>query len=127
MPDELKNIDTEFTNESVILESNIADDEQIYDQSAEVTSFFPMSTDKGQEVHAIEEKLSDIASNNIDWPSSEKDPLNEYKTPYLATMAFPTLFPDSRDDPTNLSLHGDVSFADRIKHLNTFAEISDGK
>ena len=28
-------------------------------------------------------------------------PFNEFSTPYLASLAFPTLFPDSRGDPTD--------------------------
>ena len=32
-------------------------------------------------------------------------------------MAFPTLFPDAKGDPTNESLLRDVSFPERIKHL----------
>ena len=70
-----------------------------------------MSVDKLQKVHAIEEQLSNGTSNSIKWPSTEGNPLNEYKTPYLATMAFPTLFPDSKGDPTNLSLCREGSFA----------------
>ena len=46
---------------------------------------------------------------------------------HLATMAFPTLFPDGKGDPTNQVLLRDVSFHERIKHLLKFAEIIDGK
>ena len=127
VPDELKSIDTEFSIKPGISESSFPEDQQIYDTSSEVTSFFPMSVDKLQEVHAIEEQLSNGTSNSINWPSTEGNPLNEYKTPYLATMAFPTLFPDSKGDPTNLSLCREVSFADRIKHLIKFGDISDGR
>ncbi len=42
-------------------------------------------------------------------------------------MAFPTLFPDGKGDPTNQGLLRDVSFQERIKHLLKFAEIIDGK
>ena len=41
-------------------------------------------------------------------------------------MAFPTLFPDGKGDPTNQSLLREVPFQERIKHLLKFAEI-DGK
>ena len=30
----------------------------------------------------------------MSWPSIENDPFNEYQVSHLATMAFPTLFPD---------------------------------
>ena len=41
-------------------------------------------------------------------------PLNEYVTPYLATMAFPTLFPDGKGDPTNPAI------LEKVKHLIKF-------
>ena len=42
-------------------------------------------------------------------------------------MAFPTLFPDGKGDPTNQALLRDVPLTDRIKHLLKYAEIIDGK
>ena len=42
-------------------------------------------------------------------------------------MAFPTLFPDGKGDPTNQELLRDVPLQERIKHLLKFAEIIDGK
>ena len=61
------------------------------------------------------------------------DALNEFKTEYLATMAFPTLFPDGKGDPTNYSTRKMVAkseteaFSEKIKHLIKFAENIDGK
>ena len=42
-------------------------------------------------------------------------------------MAFTTLFPDGKGDPTNQGLLRDVPLQERIKHLLKFAEIIDGK
>ena len=39
-----------------------------------------------------------------DWPSVHNEPINEYQIPFLSTLAFPTLFPDGKGDPTNQSL-----------------------
>ena len=61
------------------------------------------------------------------WPSTENEPLNEYQISHLATMAFPTLFPDGKGDPTNQGLLRDVPLQERIKHLLKFAEIIEGK
>ena len=61
------------------------------------------------------------------WPTVDDQPLNEYQTPYLATMALPTLFPDGKGDPTNQALTRDVSLVDRVKHLIKFAENLNGK
>lgn len=48
-------------------------------------------------------------------------------------MAFPTLFPDGKGDPTNKAVHSEISdsatqsFADKLKHLIKFAEKRDEK
>ncbi len=42
-------------------------------------------------------------------------------------MAFPTLFPDGKGDPTNEGLLRDVPLQEQIKHLLKFAENIDGK
>ena len=57
----------------------------------------------------------------------ENEPLNEYTTPFLATMAFPTLFPDGKGDPTNPSLHRDVPISSRVQHLIKFAEYNNDR
>ena len=40
----------------------------------------------------------------MQWPILDDKPFNKYETPYLATMAFPTLFPDGKADPANNAL-----------------------
>ena len=45
---------------------------------------------------AIQNKLG----AKIDWPNVGDEPLNEYTTTFLATVAFPCLFPDGEGDPT---------------------------
>ena len=52
--------------------------------------------------------------------------MNQWNGP-LATMAFPTLFPIGKGDPTKQGLLRDVSLQERITHLLKFAEIIDGK
>ncbi|CAB3978949.1 Hypothetical predicted protein [Paramuricea clavata] len=63
----------------------------------------------------------------MNWPSLGDEPLNEYSTPFLATMAFPSLFPDSRGDPTNPCLLHNVTFSSKVQHLIKFAEKNDNK
>ena len=59
-------------------------------------------------------------------------PFNEFSTPYLASLAFPTLFPDSRGDPTDNEQIRHVSenqtecFASKLKHLIKFGELKNG-
>ena len=61
------------------------------------------------------------------------DPFNEFSTPCLATLAFPTLFPDVKGDPTNnanqrqISESDTESFAQKLKHLIKFGERENGK
>ena len=61
------------------------------------------------------------------WPTVDSEPINEYTTPFLATLAFPTLFPDGKGDPTNPSLHQDMQLGERIKHLLKYTEKKDGR
>ena len=64
----------------------------------------------------------------MDWPSTEGNAVHEFKTDGLASMAFPTLFPYGKNDPTNQASQHEVSLAEAFKHLMKFAErLSDGK
>ena len=76
-----------------------------------------------QEIEAVRNKLS--ANEPMPWPATEIEPLNEYQTSHLATMAFPTLFPDGKADPTNQSTLRNVPLQERIKHFLKFAELID--
>ena len=59
-------------------------------------------------------------------------PLHEFSTKLLATIAFPTLFPDGKGDPTNSAIICDISkselesFTLKIKNLLKFGEIKNG-
>ena len=61
-----------------------------------------------------------------------KLPLKEFSTELLATIAFPTLFPDGKVDPTNSAIIRNISkselesFALKIIHLLKFGEIKNG-
>ena len=61
------------------------------------------------------------------------DPFNEFSTSCLATLAFPTLFPDSKGDPTNNTIQRQIShsetdsFSQKLKHLIKFGEQKNGK
>ena len=101
------------------------DEDVVYNSSSEMSSFLPVGEQKQQEMEAIRNLL--FAEEPIQWPTVSNDPLNEYQTPFLATMAFPTLFPDGKGDPTNQALLRDVPLHERIKHLLKFAENIDGK
>ena len=120
IPDDLQTIQTvasEECNEHVSNNSDI-DDEELFDKETETSSFLPQNENGQLENDAIQ---NTIAPEKLNWPTVENDPLNEYTTPFLATLAFPTLFPDGKGYPTNPSLNRDVSFVSRIQHLLKFA------
>ena len=127
VPDDLKSVETQSNNtEDVESDFNLPDEEKVYDSETEVTSSISIPDKVLHEVDAIDQEISDI-SNNVSWPSVENEPLNEYSTPFLASMAFPTLFPDAKGDPTNPSVYREVAFPAKVKHLIKFADFVDGK
>lgn len=63
----------------------------------------------------------------MNWPTVDDQPINEYETLFLATLAFPTLFPDAKGDPTNPSLLKDIPLGEKVKHLIKFGENIHGK
>ncbi|XP_028394509.1 uncharacterized protein LOC114518706 [Dendronephthya gigantea] len=97
----------------------------IYNESTEMSSFLPVGEQQQQEIEAVRNKL--CGNEPMSWPTVDNEPINEYQVPYLATMAFPTLFPDGKGDCTNQELLRDVPLLEKIKHLLKFAEIIDGK
>ena len=106
---------------------NIDQDEQLYDKDTEMGSFIPTK---------VKSKLEkDIIKDSFE-PEKLKigtEPLNEFKTEYLATMAFPTLFPNGKGDPTLFSTRKSIAnseteaFSEKIKHLIKFGELINGK
>ena len=83
------------------------EEESIHDQTNETSSFLPVAQQQQQEIDAIKDQLS--VNKTLAWPTIGDKPLNEYQTPFLATMAFPTLFPDGKGDSNNPSLVRNVS------------------
>lgn len=59
----------------------------------------------------------------VPYPPRDYDPLSEFSTPYLGSMAFPTLFPLGAGDPWALSRHSDAtSQLMKFRHLLRYAE-----
>ena len=96
------------------------EEDVVYSKSTEMSSFLPVGRHQKQEVEAIRNEIS--GKEPLNWPSHEDSPLDEYNTPFLATLAFPTLFPDGKGDPTNPSMVRNVPLSDGIKHLLKYAE-----
>ena len=70
-------------------------------------SFVPTNIDTKREEGKInEEFLNSPQLHN--WNIGD-EPLTEFDCQFLASMAFPTLFPDGKGDPTNSALLSDTS------------------
>lgn len=107
------------------------DNEKVYNSESEMGSFIPTNIDTKKERQIIEgEFLKQPETHN--WTIGS-EPLSEFNVQFLASMAFPTLFPDGKGDLTNIAVVSDISnnstqsFAERLKHLIKFAEYIDGK
>ena len=70
------------------------DEDLYYNKDTEMTSFLPFPENQKLEMQAVTEHIS----QTIDWPRVSNEPLSEFTTPYLATLAFPMLFPHARGD-----------------------------
>lgn len=102
--------------------STLDEEDVVFNKNTDTSSVLPMPNAEQQEIEFIQQQVQ----GQINWPSVENSPLNEHTTPFLATMAFPTLFPDGKGDPTNPSLHKHVTLSEKIKHLCKFAEKKNG-
>ena len=131
VPQEVLKVETDDKAEGNDSESTkqatLDDEDKLYDESTVVNTLLPIADQKQPEENVIRSQLSG-KEQILEWPLiDESNPLNEYLTPFLATLAFPTLFPDGRGDPTDPALVRNVTFHDRVKHLIKFGEYIDGK
>ena len=123
--------DDEFDEEEALpdLGPNLdQSEEKLYDINTEMGSFIPSKVKTKTEKNIINDSIMNSESVKIG-----SEPLNEFTTEYLATLSFPTLFPDGKGDPTNSSIRKTIaksdteSFSEKIKHLIKFSEYIDGK
>lgn len=61
--------------------------------------------------------------NPLEWPVIEGNAINEFQTPFFATMAFSY----ASGDPTNPARHHPLSITDGFKHLIKFGELNTNK
>ena len=98
------------------------------DLPEEISSFLPLNLNTKKQKDIVLKQ-----ANGIELEFVGENPYNEFSTEFIATMAFPTLFPDGKGDPTNLAFVRDIassdteSFSLKIKHLLKFGELKDGK
>jgi len=130
VPNEILSIETDETS----LEENATsrpdvgpvsnEDDVVYNSNTDSSRLLPVNDTQQQEIDFIRQNVSQGPMN---WPNLGNSPLNEYVTPFLATMAFPTLFPDGKGDPTNPAILKNITLKEKIKHLIKFAEKKDNK
>ena len=97
------------------------DDEEEKSGEPQVSrTFLPLPFHKQKDQEAVRSAID--GQDSLAWPSLSGDCINEFKTPGLATMAFPALFSYGSGDPTNPGRKRAVSLADSFKHLMKFAE-----
>lgn len=97
---ETENDNTDSSQPDLVPQND--DDDIVYNGGTEMSSFLPIPQCQQQEIEAVQQQLSFSQHNeHMPWPTVDSEPLNEYLTPFLATLAFPALFPDGRGDPTN--------------------------
>ena len=105
-------------------------EERVFDKNSEMSSFIPSKIEISKEADQIRDDILNQSENELDIGNV---PVNEYNTPYLASLAFPTLFPDTKGDPTNPAIMREVaksdteSFSEKLKHLVKFGEVKGGK
>ena len=88
-------------------------------------SFLPLPTRQAREAEAIQATLCDNPSTSpLTWPEIGGEPINEFRTPFLATMSFPTLFSHGNRDPCNPGRPRSVPLTDAFKHLEKYGEIT---
>ena len=73
-------------------------------------SFIPLPQAQQSEQHAIRALIN--GEDPLEWPSNDGQPINEFQTEGLATMAFPTLFPHGKGDPTKKTRLREVSLTE---------------
>ena len=67
------------------------DQDLVFDENTEMSSFLPLQDDIQKEKDLIAEKIKTCTSKKYPWQIVDY-PFNEFRTEYLATMSFPTLF-----------------------------------
>ena len=107
--------------------SNQAADEAVYHKNKEMSSFLPVNLNSKKEHHLLTDEFADKWSDRHERKTNEI-PLSESKTDSLASMTFPTLFPDGKADPTNnatlcnMSENETEAFAQKVKYLIKFGK-----
>ena len=86
----------------------------------------PAEQDEAMQIKRVVQSKTDP----LDWPEKSDQPVSEWQTPGLFTMAFPCLFGNGAGDPTNYGHEKSVmrlSLSEAFAHLIKFAERENGR
>ena len=95
-----------------------------------ISSFVPQNPSEQLEDNILMDSVLHMSTGNS--LNIESHSTDDFTTHYLASLSFPTLFPDARGDPTNSALKRTIAnndtegFAKKIKHVTKFVELKDG-
>jgi hypothetical protein len=65
---------------------------------------------------------------DVDYPPHSQTPLSEFNTPYLASMAFPSLFPTGRGDPFAITFATEKeTMLNKVKNLLYYGDMVDNE
>ncbi len=107
--------------------------DKVYSEDSEISSYLPTNVNRKKEKELIDDEFLKVKSSKKHKWEIGNEPLSEFNVPFLASMAFPTLFPDGKGDPTNNAIVLDTgkspteAFANKLKHLIKFAEKCNNK
>ena len=91
-----------------------SEEDIVYNKPPEMSSFLPLAQCQQQEIEAVQHQLLlNHLTQRMPCSTVDSEPLNEYITPFLATMAFPSLLPDGQGDPTNPSIRLDIPLGEK--------------
>ena len=95
----------------------------------EISTFIPVNLNSKKQKDLVFDHINEA----IELDFVGENPLSEFRTEFIATMSFPTLFPDCKGDPTSFSIVRNIaasdteSFSLKLKHLLKFGEYIEGK
>ena len=100
----------------------------VYNEQTEMISFLPIPQCEQQDIQAIQQQLSSTHySQAMLWPTVDSEPINEYTTPFLATLAFPTYFLMVKVTLQTHLFTKTCNWGERIKHNLKYTEKKHGR
>ena len=120
---ETTELQLDISDDAIKIDTGPSNDDEFEKADVVTNSFVPSSLQQPKEKKRLNETIQ-----SCEMEVNCEEPFNEFETPYLASMSFPTLFPDCKGDPfftgnmREIAKSDSESFALKLKHLIKFAE-----